>query len=743
MMPTKGLALADDPQKTRGNSLGRGDPYETTNHSPRVSSIISLSAEPSRMRVLRWIWGATVSFMILAPATFTTGRAWAELAQPPTDLADVIQTDTEFMMEELKFLQEETVSIAVAHEQPISEAPSNVYVITDEDIRQSGAIDIPTVLRRIPGMEILQDTSADFNVSARGNNQLRANKMLVLIDGRSIYLDVQGEVLWKAIPITLPEIKRIEVLKGPASAVYGFNAFDGVINIITKSGEEMNGSMVKFGGGEFDTFTVSAIQGGRFHKLDYRLSFGHDQNSQWDDRNALGFRSYKFNIQTKYELPDQATISFVGGYVNANRFDGPRVDTVQVQQDPSHGYVQIGYQKSNLILKAYWNRWDQSGPLNIDPRIAPFFTITDLLGSIQQTVEWDSYNFEGQHAWEIGTTGRITYGVNYRHNGASSSFLKQTTQEDRLGLYAQGEWRPIETLHVLGGFRWDLDTFINPTYSPRFSMVYKPAANHSVRFGVSVAYRPPTIFETRADSRGIISFPGVANPFPPPPFFVPPSTTTTVLEGSNNLNPERIITTEVGYQGWYFKHRLRLRLDLFYNHLSDLISRTTPIEGVATFQNDSGTVDIYGGEAGIELLLTPWLSGFANYAYQDIYQTATNPPLTGLTQRSGPRFKLNGGLRGIFDNGLNGEVGVHYVSAVIYPLDPAFAIFATFPGGNPSPNPWVGSYVLLNLRGGYRFWGDRAEVAVSAFNTLNDKHQEHPLGEIIRSRVMGWLTLRY
>ena len=108
----------------------------------------------------------------------------------------------------------------------------------------------------------MQVTGADFNVAARGDNQLRANKMLVLVDGRSIYLDTQGEVLWKNIPVTLPEIKRIEVLKGPAAALYGFNAFDGVINIITKSAAEMKGVTLQFGGGEYGTISGAAIVAG-------------------------------------------------------------------------------------------------------------------------------------------------------------------------------------------------------------------------------------------------------------------------------------------------------------------------------------------------------------------------------------------------------------------------------------------------------------------------------------------------
>ncbi len=127
------------------------------------------------------------------------------------------------------------MSINSRYEQPISQAPSNVYVITDKDIRKSGAVDLPTVLGRIPRKGIMQMNEADFNVSIRGDNRTSANKLLVMVNGRSIYIDIQGSLFWKLLPVTLPEITRIEVLMGPAWAVLGFNAFDGVVNIITKS----------------------------------------------------------------------------------------------------------------------------------------------------------------------------------------------------------------------------------------------------------------------------------------------------------------------------------------------------------------------------------------------------------------------------------------------------------------------------------------------------------------------------
>ncbi len=280
---------------------------------------------------------------------------------------------------------EENVTIAAgmfpSRPQRISDSPSNVYVITDDDIRHSGAIDIPTVLRRVPGIEVMQLTGADFNVSARGNNQPRANRMLVLVDGRSIYLDVQGEVLWKMLPVTLPEIKRIEVLKGPASAIYGFNAFDGVINIITKTGEELKGATLQFGGGEFGTISSAAIYGGKTGNLGYRLSYGHEQASSWSDSESLDFRVNKVNGDFTYDLPGDARLRVSGGFADSNRYDGPVVDIVGIQQKPGIGYANAVYERANFFFRTWWTRYTQPQTVEVNPLISRFITVTDRSGT--------------------------------------------------------------------------------------------------------------------------------------------------------------------------------------------------------------------------------------------------------------------------------------------------------------------------------------------------------------------------
>jgi iron complex outermembrane receptor protein len=615
-------------------------------------------------------------------------------------------------------------------------------VITDEDIRHSGATDLPTVLRRIPGIDVMQMSGADFNVSARGNNQPFANKMLVLVDGRSIYVDVQAAVFWKAIPVTLPEIKRIEVLKGPASSIYGFNAFDGIINIITKSPEEMKGSTLQFGGGELGTISSAAIHANKIGDFGYRLSIGRDQTQQWRSRDALAFRSNKFNVQTEYALPSDAKLLVSGGFVDVNRFDGPIGESVTLATRPSLGYANVSYERANFFLRGWWSSYQDTATENTNPLIANFIRITDRNGSSVLPFMSNTYNLEAQHALELGASNRLIYGVNYRHNSLSSSATDAFSRENRLGLYLQDEWRATRSLTLVAGLRYDLDTFINPTVSPRVALIYQASPEHTVRVSASVAYRPPTLFETHEDQRAVTTLPTGLLPPLPPTF-----TTTTVVRGARNLEPEQIISYEAGYQGWFFKHRLRLRGDLFFNHISDLITSRDTSATTATFFNARGQADIYGGEAGVEFIATHWLTGFANFSYQEVGQS-----FVGTVRRGVPRFKYNAGLRGDWDNGWAGEAALYHVGAANYPVAQTFTALASIPTtGIVVPAERIDSYNLLSLRGAYKFWQQKAEagymrdaeVAISAFSALNDTHKEHPLGDTIGSRVMGWLTVRY
>jgi iron complex outermembrane recepter protein len=640
--------------------------------------------------------------------------------------------------------------------EPISESPSNVYIITDDDIRHSGAIDIPTALRSVPGIEVMQVTGADFNVSARGNNQLRANKMLVLVDGRSIYLDVQGEVLWKNIPVTLPEIKRIEVLKGPAGALFGFNAFDGVINIITKSAAELKGATVQFGGGEYGTISSSAVVGAVFGNWGLRLSTGHNQTNQWNSRDSLAFRNNLFNGQIEHHFSGDSKLTLQGGIVDSNRYFGPVVQNVVVNQQPMQRYTNLLYERRDFFIRGFWTGTNQPGPVTANPLLSQFFQVTDVNGNNNLDLKENSYNVEAQQALNLFSDNRLTIGINYRYNTAKSPFLggDGNANETRLGLYIQDEWRVTRNLTAVAGVRYDMNSFINPTISPRVALMYSPWKDHTFRAEVSVGYRPPTIFETASFNRGTVSFPLPSPPFPPGVIIPGLNFFPGTFTGSRHLAPEQIISYNLGYQGWYWKHRVRARADAFYNHISDLIFAASVTPNDLVFFNGGsqgqsgqggGSADIYGGEAGIEVWPRPWLSAFANMSYAKIYQTYD---VSNGVARGAPTWKANVGVRAEFESGLNGQLLLHYVDGATYHVDPTFTIASTLPGGSPAPLNSVGSYFLFNPRVAYKFWrekskGREAEIAVTGFNSFNDKHKEHPLGETISSRWMGWLTIRY
>lgn len=656
--------------------------------------------------------------------------AWAETVLPIPRASSATEQQ---LKEETLYLQEETVSIASRYEQPISRAPSDVYVIPDEDIKNSGATDIPTLLRQVPGMEVMQMNAADFNVSVRGNNQLHANKLLVLVDGRSIYLDQSGTVFWKLLPVALTEIKRIEVLKGPASAVYGFNAFDGVLNIITKSPEEMKGTTLQVAGGELGTLLTNIVHAGTSGNWGYRLSGGHEQNQRWSDRDAPALNNQRIGGMAEYRLSNNGRIRTEVGAERAQPYNGFATEISTANVSLSRTHALLSYEQSGLLVRGWWNGLFTETSHHILPPLSPLLGLTDRFGRTGVSSSSNTYDLEARYRFTPLEALNLNIGVNYRRIIHSATNFSNRTTENRLGLFAQGDWQVLPSLEASAGLRYDLDTFITPTLSPRGALVYHLNSNHALRLSASVAYRPPTTTEAGLSILNPVTLPG----FPPQ---------ISVVTGSTDVKPEQIISYEVGYQGWWWEHRLRTRATGFYNHISDLIAFRNPTGNPLNSVRpvNGGVADVYGGEVGVEVLLTSWLSGFANYAYQEVGQSST-----GFSRRGFPHHKVNAGLRAKW-RVFNGEVLYHHVGAASYPLADAFTNLAPFfPTGTILPQEHVPSYNLLNLRLGYLIWqqqtGDHvreAELAISVFNALNDNHREHPLGDLLGTRVMGWLTVK-
>ena len=368
---------------------------------------------------------------------------------------------------------------------------------------------------------------------------------------------------------------------------------------------------------------------------------------------ALAFRSHKFNVQTEYALSSISKLQVSGGLVETNRFDGQVGEVTSNSVRPSLGYANVLYERGEFLIRAWWSGYTDDATINPSPQLVNLIRITDRNGSSTNPFSGNTYNVDVQHAADLWSTNRLLYGINYRHNSLSSSAIDQFSREDRLGLFFQDEWRPTVALTIVAGVRYDLHTQINGTWSPRVTILYQPVEGHTFHLSGSAAYRPPTLFESHQDQRVTTTIP-TGLPFPFPPRFLRRFRST----GSTRLAPEQIISYEAGYQGWYWKHRLRLRADLFFNHVSDLIGSRIASSGASEFVNDQGSADIYGGEAGIEFLASRWLSGFANYAYEEIGQS-----FSGTVRRGAPRSKVSAGLRTEWDNGLSGEISYYYVGA--------------------------------------------------------------------------------
>src|ERR1700683_1121584 len=182
------------------------------------------------------------------------------------------QNSTDLTTKSLEDLMNVEVTSVSKSEQTLSRTASAIFVITAEDIARSGATNIPDLLRMVPGMDVAQINANTWAVSARGFNGEFSNKLLVMVDGRTVYVPTFGGVFWDVLDIPLDDIERIEVIRGPGGTIWGANAVNGVVNIITKKAANTLGTTVVAGGGNIDQGFATAQYGGTFGKnTDYRF----------------------------------------------------------------------------------------------------------------------------------------------------------------------------------------------------------------------------------------------------------------------------------------------------------------------------------------------------------------------------------------------------------------------------------------------------------------------------------------
>ena len=196
------------------------------------------------------------------------------------DFGDAFDDEFSLLEEEFMLSTEEVTVTAAKREKKTFDTPSSITVLTAEEIARTGARSVPELLRRVPGVHVIMNSPSDINIAMRNPNKWLFPSLLLLVDGRSAYLDFFGAVLWDQIPVEMADIERIEIIRGPGSALWGANAYDGVINIITKkpSSVAVGDSIASLWAGNYGTFEGGFVHGDQLSdRLAYKITGGYRQ----------------------------------------------------------------------------------------------------------------------------------------------------------------------------------------------------------------------------------------------------------------------------------------------------------------------------------------------------------------------------------------------------------------------------------------------------------------------------------
>src|SRR5437773_5968670 len=366
-----------------------------------------------------------------------------------------------------------TIEVTSVSRRPekLAETASAIQVITQEDIHRSGVTSLPEALRLAPNLQVAQVNSHDWAISARGFNNTLANKLLVMIDGRAVYTPLYAGVFWEVQNVLLEDVDRIEVVSGPGGTLWGANAVNGVINIITRSAKDTQGLLVTGGGGsllqDFGAVRYGGaagsnffyrIYGQRFDRNNSVLANGNNARDQWDMTQG-GFR-------TDWFPSDANTVTFQGdSYAGSEQ--GAPADTKVDGQNAVGRWTHAFSQESELQVQMYFDRtW----------RKIPNQLAEDL----------KTYDLDFQHRFACGERQTIVYGAGYRlmqdrvKNTPAISFLPPNRDLQLFSGFVQDEITLVpERLKFTIGTKLEHNDFSGWEIQPSARLAWMPATNQT------------------------------------------------------------------------------------------------------------------------------------------------------------------------------------------------------------------------------------------------------------------------
>ncbi len=691
------------------------------------------------------------------PSTATPGGTVSVAPGTPVNPGPVVGEPFAAGAQRTESIYEESVVTASrgAAQSPL-ESPNSTTIISEQDIRLSGITKIPELLRRVAGSDVMETTNGFTETSMRGFNQRFSNKLLVLIDGRSVFVDYFGGTLWESFSIDVDQIERIEVVRGPGSALYGADAFAGVVNIITKApGTGKSG--VRVGVGDNLAAYGSVRATGREGDFAYRVSAGYTRNPRWSR-----------------EFPDGRKDLETTGLANSSAAsEWSRLDVRATQRLGKDVVFGIGGGAAMGSVDLYsvgaFKNWSFTGGragditayLNtkkLNTRVFYNFTSFDRLGGnvdyIGQDLQGTSFasnivDVESVYAdtFETGPVKQsVNIGVNYRLRSGDAAFTSGYHDENHYGVFAQDTVAFGKAVAVMLSGRVDRVPYTQRfEASPRVSVLVHPNEKSTIRGSFSTAFRKPTIQE------GYTFIPVRA----------PQGSISAIVDTLKlgRVRPERILTAELGYLN-QMSDLFDIDIAAYFNRVTDLVTiapstYVTPSDRLSGytdldvargtypaqtggFVNQCVDFNVFGGEIGVKTYPVQGLDIFANYALNTV--SAIRPPGCDIpADRRTSSQKVNLGVQVRTKPGIDGEVVFNYVSNqrwVERDLDvkAGALVYRDLP---------LDGYALLNARIGYRFPGNKAEVSGTVFNLLNNIHQEHPYGQFVGRRLMAFFQYSF
>jgi iron complex outermembrane recepter protein len=503
-----------------------------------------LPSRPLRVK-LRDVLGATAAILAMC-----IGSAPAQADSGSSTIGELKQLNVEDLMN----IQ---VTSVARHPEKLIEAASAIQVITHEDIRRSGATNIPEALRLADNLQVAQKNSHDWAISARGFNTDLANKLLVMVDGRTVYTPLYSGVFWDVQDYLLEDIDRIEVISGPGGALWGANAVNGVINIITKSAADTQGLYAEAGGGSqpqgfagvryggmLAPDTSFRVYGKYFERTDELQADGSSAMDAW--RQGRG----GFRVDSERSAQDRLTLQ---GDVYGGPEEMQSRGTANTSGDNILGRWSHRFsEQSDLTLQSYFDQTHLS-----DPTAAAVFSGIELAPAGVLHDDLDTYDVDFQHRFRLGPANRIVWGLGFRHtrdvvgNTPALAFLPAILDQDLYSAFVQDEIQLRNDLSFTLGSKLEHNDYTGFEVEPDARLSWTVSPQQALWAAISRAVRTPSRIDRDLSE-------------PAPPYLV-------ILKGGSNFKSETVIAYELGYRA-QIGSKFAASISSFYNDYNDVRS---------------------------------------------------------------------------------------------------------------------------------------------------------------------------